>query len=163
MFVDLLLKVVTLVITDDGFSVPSPHAKKARSCAEQLLEWALDSENEFALNYFASKLIRILKSCFHKTTVTVRVRRERLWTNFYQLRASTEFADMWTTFLHESRVSESSPIFYQYLTDKIMDELIRQRFTLIHHNKAQKRRVLWITLRAMHGGMLLDLSLHHYK
>ena len=48
MYLDLLREAILKVITDKGFSLPSPQAiMMARSCAEKILEWV--SENEFEL------------------------------------------------------------------------------------------------------------------
>lgn len=69
----------------------------------------------------------------------MRVRRERLWTNYYQLRASAEFEHMWKTFLHESGANEASPILYQYLTDKIMNKLIHKHFHFESPHSSENR------------------------
>ena len=118
-----------MVLKDDGFQLPTPLAKRAVRTAEMLLEWLSDTANELPSTAFASSFVDSLNTCFQPFTVkTVRSGREKMWENYYKLRSSDNFKTKWTTFLNDSVGSVACPIFYQYVTDCIMEVLIKQYF-----------------------------------
>ena len=127
---DIVRWAISLVLTDEGFNIPSPLATEAVGCAEKLLEWISQSENESSANKFSSQLLTDLKSCFHASK-SVRVQREMMWQNYYKLRSSNEYVDAWKNFLHEAIKVKASPIFFQFVTDKLMEKLIKDHFTLV--------------------------------
>ena len=49
---ELLYRAVSLVLKDEGFSLPSPTAQTARETAEKLLEWCSDVDNKPAWKAF---------------------------------------------------------------------------------------------------------------
>ena len=49
-YLDSVNEAVTLVLTDEGFQLPSLHAKGARSCTENLVKWIIVSENVVKVN-----------------------------------------------------------------------------------------------------------------
>ena len=53
-----------MVITDEGFRLPSISAKAAVETAEKLLEWCSQPENSNEFELFATNLIEELDSCF---------------------------------------------------------------------------------------------------
>lgn len=85
-----------LVNTDNGFSIPSPHAMHAQSCADKLLESM--SENPSLLTAFATMLISRLEENFVALNST-RASRENIWENYYKLHSSEEYKMMWIKFL----------------------------------------------------------------
>ena len=129
-FTDMLHLVLSEMLADKGFCLPSVEAQKARKTAESLIVCGFQADTEFLLNKFLSQLIAKLKGCFHESR-SVRVRREKMWENLFQLRSSPEFIIMWKKFLQDSLAeADPSPIFFQYITDRIFDKLARQEFPL---------------------------------
>ena len=45
-----------------------------------------------------------------------------MWESFYSLRSSNDFKKMWVEFVRESVDSKASPMFYQYVPDKIIQD-----------------------------------------
>lgn len=115
------------MLTDDGFQLPTPSAERAYKSAEKLLDWSLEAEHRAAVTTFADVLIGSLKGCFQAYR-TVRVGREHMWERYYKLRSSEAFKARWAKLLRESIGTEACPIFYQFVTDAIMEELIKQHF-----------------------------------
>ena len=115
------------MLTDDGFQLPTPSAERAYKSAEKLLDWSLEAEHRAAVTTFANVLIGSLKGCF-QAYQTVRVGREHMWERYYKLRSSESFKARWAKLLQESIGTEVCPIFYQFVTDAIMEELIKQHF-----------------------------------
>lgn len=126
---NILTRAVALVLKDEGFSLPTVPARRALETAEKLLEWSGDIENKSAWRTFEDELIRSLIACFHDHRST-RKRREQMWENYHKLRASAPFKEMWATLLQQSITREPCPIFYQFVTDTIMEELIKTHFTV---------------------------------
>ena len=58
----------------------------------------------------------------------VRNSRGRMWEKFHKLRSSEVFRAGWVKFLHDSIESEACPIFFQFVTDSIMEGLIKEHF-----------------------------------
>ena len=124
---ELLHLAVSLVLKDDGFSLPSPPAQRARKTAESLLEWSDDSENKLTWRAFADELIHSLEGCFREHR-SVRAQREQMWESYHKLRLSKSFKDMWTILLQQRISSEPCPIFFQFVTDTVIEELIKRHF-----------------------------------
>ena len=82
-----------------------------------------------AASVFASNFIGSLNSCF-STYRTARSAREQMWERYYKLRSSEGFVTRWAEFLQASVGSEACPIFYQFVTDSIMEVLIKEHFPI---------------------------------
>lgn len=118
-------KVLTLLINDQGFAL-SQTARRARLCAERLLEWT--TANEEDASKFCLDLNSSLQLCLtHPRKVKCRTLRERIWEKYYKLRAS---AAKWDTFLQRSIGFGACPIFFQYVTDMIMELLLKEHFRM---------------------------------
>ena len=115
----------SLVLKDEGFDLPSPQAKFARLCGEKLHLWLSGSNNTVQIVSFANDLVSSLQTCFAESS------KSRAVGNYYKLRSSFEFQDMWAAFFRKSIDVKASPIFYQFITDSIMEVLIKHHF-LIH-------------------------------
>ncbi|SMN01581.1 hypothetical protein SPONN_2647 [uncultured Candidatus Thioglobus sp.] len=122
----MLSSSVTLVVTDEGFSLPTLPASNARICAQELLQWI--SGEVAAAKSIAKSIVKMLEECFHETR-SLRVAREKMWTNFYKLRSSQRFRDTWKEVLKNIH-REACPIFYQFVTEKVMEALIREHYRL---------------------------------
>ena len=53
-----------------------------------------------------------------------------MWENYHKLRSSRPYKDLWATLLRRSIATEACPIFYQFVTDAIMEELIKHHFSV---------------------------------
>ena len=131
------VRAIESLLSDDGFKLPSPSAKEAYGHARQLLHWyrAQDSPHNAAMfSSFASDLVAKLKLCFPKvmpsSSSSISASREALWRNYHQFRCSQEFHTKWTRFLQSALHSESTPIFYQFITEKVFENLLREHFPL---------------------------------
>ena len=83
--------------------------------------------NQEEATKFAASLRASLESCFNGC-LTMRVRREKMWGTFHQVRCSTTFKDMWASFLLDNLSVIACPIFYQYVTDEFFRSMIREHF-----------------------------------
>ena len=115
---------MSIVITDDGFSLPTLPARNARTCAQELLQWI--SSDNLASRTCAKSIVNMLEECFQETK-SLRVTREKMWTNFYRLRSSEYFRDTWKEIMERIH-REACPIFYQFVTEKIMEALITEHY-----------------------------------
>lgn len=141
-----------LVLKDKGFSLRSNPAKKARSTAGKLLEWS--SDNKITIDHFSQSLVATLQSCFEDQTMLTRVgkQQERTWCKYHQVRISESFVETCVLFL-KTAVCKASPIIYQYVTDFIMEQLIKLRYPIATVESNDKTSVL-IIMRAMQYGTL---------
>ena len=89
---ELLHAAVTLVLKDDGFSIPSQPAQKARVLAEKYLERCKKDENRPVFQLFSQEPVKELEGCFVSQR-SVKVRWERMWESYYKLHSSTQFSD----------------------------------------------------------------------
>lgn len=123
---ELLRNAVTMVVTDEGFSLPTLPAMNARTCAHQLLQWI--SSDRMASSTAAKSIVDSLERCFHESK-SLHVVREKLWSNYYKLRSSDQFRDAWTEMMKNIDYA-ACPIFYQFVTDKMMESLISEHYRL---------------------------------
>ena len=56
---------------------------------------------------------------------------EKMWGNFHKLRISASFQTLWKDFVKLSTTCSPHPILYQYITDQMLKELIRERFPAV--------------------------------
>lgn len=122
---------VRRVLEDEGFQLPTEPAKAAVKCAEGFLEWM--AENKEMATIFATLLIGKLEGCIYTpkkmSKRSVRRGREKMWESFFKLTASDGFRQGWTLMLQRAKV-KPTPIFYQFITDKLMKDLIEEKFIL---------------------------------
>ena len=119
---------VSLVLKDEGFKLPSPQAKTAYLCGEKFYIWLSVSSNSSKVYSFAKNLVYHIQGCVVESCHSRS--RERMWENYYKLRSSGEFRDMWTIFLCNSINVEASPIFYQFVSDSILDVFINMNIAV---------------------------------
>ena len=116
------------LLADKSFYLPSPLAAAAVATAKLVKQWLDSADNIRPASAFSDKLAASLKSCFQCSNM--RVRREKMWGNFHQLRSSDSFLSMWGTFLRECTAEQASPTFFQYITDVIFRKMIKREFPL---------------------------------
>ena len=120
---EIVRAAVQEVITDGGFE------KDAITMAEKFLEWSAESENQVAFGHFAEDLISQLENCF-KPHECFRRSREMMWEAFFKVRSTQAFRTKWFKFLTESIQVSSSPIFHQFVVDRVFDVLIKRNSQL---------------------------------
>lgn len=126
---EMIREALTLILKDEGFGLGSGPAERARKAAENLLEWISDSDNKELWEQFAGELVTSLKGCFQVGQVQkIQKRRERMWERYHKLRSSQQFQTCWASFLEVSIKCESCPIFFQFVSDAIMEMLINNEF-----------------------------------
>ena len=126
---ELLRAAVSRITEDEGFKLPTTQASASLATATKLLQWMNDHCNKEALEVFARKLIACLQTCFPGCSSTsLKTQREKMWKSFHLLHVSDSFVSLWYNFL-DSTSLEKNPLFFQYVTDQVFQELITQRFT----------------------------------
>ena len=118
---------VMAVLEDDGFSLPSELARKARATATRVLTWSSEPNNLPMLTAFARELLQLLEECLTSRQPS-QSQREKMWEAYHKLRTSAVFKSLWVRFLDTSTAGEACPIFYQYVTDKLFKASIMQHF-----------------------------------
>ena len=122
----LLLKGVNAMLEDDSFSLRSNLAIAAHKIATDLSVWL--TKHPAKASEFETKLVAELCSCMQSRARSQKVRRERMWTAYHQLRSSDTYVTDWQAFLYESIKADMSPIFCQYVGHYVFKELIK-----LHH------------------------------
>lgn len=124
----LLKQTVELVFSDNGFNLATEKTQKARLTASKLLTFLEDSED--VAESFAKDLVKLVSECCsHPKPVTCHTFRERMWEKFHKLTSSSKFRAMWEDFLHLA-TGIGTPIFYQFVTEQIMNSLIKHQLPL---------------------------------
>ena len=126
---ELLRTAVVMVLNDDGFNILSEPARKSRILAKKYLEWCQLERNEHNFVSFSKELVGDVNACF-TSLPTAKARREQMWERFFKYRASSEFSHKWISHLSAVEVSPT-PIFYQFITDFIMEHFIKEHFPMM--------------------------------
>jgi hypothetical protein len=121
----LFIDAVNDVLEDEGFHLNTPYASTALEAARSLLEWTKRSDdNNMEVTHFSKSLVKHLRNC-----LPAGLNREKMWRNFHQFRSSKDHLLLWDKFLKES-IGKGGPIFFQYVTNRMFGQLIRQHFPL---------------------------------
>lgn len=91
-----------------------------------MIEW-IDC-NKCEAKAMAGQLVACLNSCFPKKWKSPRGARDKVWKNYFELRISDKYGNFWKKALSDSIKTEASPIFYQYIADRIIEKLIATHF-----------------------------------
>lgn len=54
----------------------------------------------------------------------------QMWSKYHQLRISEAYTTFWKTFITETTGNPASPIFYQYLGNKLFHALIKEYYVI---------------------------------
>ena len=108
------------LLKDPGFRV-STTGKDAQLAASQLLE-SLDSCGP-TVRTAVEEITSALAACVAK--------RQRMWGLFHKTRTSPPFTAVWDRLLSETLGRQASPIFYQYVTDVLFKEQVKQQYPLL--------------------------------
>ena len=128
-----LVKYLKINVISSIHSSCSNGSKDSRETAGmELLEW--NSENKEAWISFSESLVSKLSTCFEKKEIVLHrigKQRELMWSRFHQLRTQRQseqsITNLWTTLLKNADC-EVDPIFYQFVTDSVMELLINIRY-----------------------------------
>ena len=127
------------MLTDDGFQVPSPSARKSLGTTKRLLAWCDDPSNASILSSFAEELVALQKTCFEaSSSQSDNTHREKLWSWFHRLRSCTSYKTFWSRFL-QNRECEADPIFYQYVSDSVFKELVKKHYPVLDQGASREQ------------------------
>ena len=111
---------------DEGFQLPTEPATNALASAEKMMEWILSNQDE--AKAAASQLVAEIESCFPNKWKDPRGARDRVMKSYFQLRISDKYRYFWKKVLSESIKVKPCPIFYQYIADHILEQLVKIHF-----------------------------------
>ncbi len=123
----MFINAVRLVTVDKGFQIATERAQKALLTADRLLQAIeVDDRDQKATRDFASVLLKRVRSCCsHPRAVTCHTFKEKMWEKFYKLCADEDFHTQWKLFIQASIGFNGTPIFYQFVTRAIFEEIIK--------------------------------------
>ena len=90
--------------------------------ADHLLRGALDHNAKISV--FENDLKTSLMHCLQVCHLSEKIRRERIWSAYHQLRSSDAFKAQWDTFLKQIGCPCSSRIAIQYISNFIFKKLL---------------------------------------
>ena len=120
------MKGINCLLRDDSFSIDSQPAIKVHRTATKLSTWITKHPDKGA--EFEKKLVSQLSTCMQTRGQSQKVRKERMWSAYHQVRSSTTYLADWKVFLQESVQAEMSPVFSQYVGHYIFKEFVK-----LHH------------------------------
>ena len=116
------------VTTSEDFSIPSTQATAAVSCAEKVVLWCEVEANKAVFSTFARNLESLLESCF-KDGGTLKVKKEKMWTEYHKLRTTAQYTGVWKSFLKNCNCPHL-PTFFQYISDVMIEAMIKKRYAI---------------------------------
>lgn len=116
--VSIFKEVIQAIIDDPGFKIGSKEAIDALTDANKLQKWYQEPKPRL-LNSFAGSLIPELDGCVGLRSQVQRINREKMWESFHKLHTDEAFVKRWKRFSMGSVGSESTPILYQNITDRL--------------------------------------------
>ena len=120
-----------LVITAPDFQIQSEAASTAIRTATLLVEWTHSQPaNRSKFNQFFSSLDGKFQQCFSKSSKSVKYREESMRRAYHKLASSTSFKNDWERFLLESISKPASPAFFQFISDTLFGQAIKEHFEL---------------------------------
>ena len=136
----MMLLAVKDLLADKGFEITSSLSTTAVSTAKTFFSWC--EENGAECQSFSTEILSDLQSVFSriKSTVRPRVQREKMWGYYHIVRSSLLFRQKWIIVIDNIPGGTPSPIFFQYVTDKIFRQLVKIRSPVetlrsTHHNR----------------------------
>lgn len=120
----LLVTSLKMMSEDEKFKSRSRTSSNILRSSKCLHQWCTDKRHASALNLFSKSVIGDLQSCLG----TAEGKKEKMWALYHELRTSPTFQLKWTSFLCTS-VSDCHPVFFQYLTDVLFNNLLIKKAT----------------------------------
>ena len=86
-------------------------------------------------HFFYNALVLTLHQTetLHPITTPASASREVLWRNYHQFRCSQNFHTKCKIFLQSAIHSESTLILYQYITEKVFEDILKESFLLLDY------------------------------
>jgi hypothetical protein len=112
---------------DERFKVPSTEARGAVELAAKLVPWCKVEANKASFAKFSQWLTSALQTCF-KPSRSLRVRKEKMWQEFHELRTSHPFLQEWDKFLKMSVCGDPLPTLFQFVTNSVFKKLIKNKY-----------------------------------
>ena len=130
--VSIFKEVIQAIVDDPGFKIGSKEATNALTDANKLQKWCQEPKpsNYRLLNSFAGSLITELDGCIGLRSQVQRINQEKMWESFHKLRTDEAFIKRWKQFLMASVGSESTPILYQNITDRLFRFIIQHKLSV---------------------------------
>ena len=128
---------VQTLLEDRTFGPPSLLAVAGRQIGEQLQQWLAEPQNQREATKFTAALNASLETCF-SDHLSMRMRRERMWGTFHEVRCSPPFKMMWEAFLSDNLSITASPTFYQYITDAFFRSMIKEHFPVTSSDNSRE-------------------------
>ena len=116
-YLGMLKNGVKAVLEDKGFQLPSPAAYAA---ASKMNDW-LATNGDFATP-LAQELVVQLSNCVNS--------KREMWGIFHETRNSTKFVSLWRNLMQTAIDRMATPIFFQFVTDVMFNQLIKCHFPL---------------------------------
>ena len=99
-----------------GFQVPSPRAQEALVVTKKLFALCQDENNKQQYLSFELWLVSTLKTCFEVSSKVARLRNEKNWEKYHQLRISGLFKEEWNKFFLVSLSRPALPTVFQSIS-----------------------------------------------
>jgi len=125
------------VLDDQAFKIQTPTMIKTRKSAEEFMKWSYLENSASKVSTFTKKLTESLQKVIDKSKKSFPYNREKIWKQFYLLRTSNGFSEMWRQFLPTTK-PPVEPVLYQHLTDLIFQNLINSHFKIVYLDQEQE-------------------------
>lgn len=132
--VSVFKKIIEDIIDDPGFKLEAKAASNALIDAVKLHQWCEESNklnNYMLLHDFVRSLAYELDGCMSLKSQVQRSNREKMWEAFHKLQTNPAFIQRWQRFLVASIGSESTPILYQNVNDRLFRLLLKENLLVI--------------------------------
>lgn len=116
---------------EDGFHIATKEASLCLESAGKLSEW-VQCNKDNAERMYSAIADMLTAGCITNSTYRARnglvaLNRLQLWTAYHKLTLSHNFSEKWVA-LFEAAEAHPHPMLYQFMTQKLVDHLIFQKF-----------------------------------
>jgi len=124
--VSLMEKVITGVLNDDGFTLPTEECKRCLVIATSLAEVCRQRSPNCCKHakWLVDQLNKLIDKA--KKRGSQLLNEEKLWRTYHQFRISDSFEQTWEMFLDNHKLAKE-PLVYQHITDQTFELLIKKK------------------------------------
>ena len=133
----MLSTTLATILGDKGFQVPSPRAQEALVVTKKLFAWCQDENNKQQYLSFELWLVSTLKTCFEVSSKVARLRNEKIWEKYHQLRISGLFKEEWNKFFLVSLSRPALPTVFQSISHRVFKCLLEEEFKVEEHKRLE--------------------------